>query len=214
MKKVSRIKAETSIFFQCDIQAPKDDHYKNLKLVIENAKILNKAADLYNIPLIITEHLVEMIGYTHEELIDTYPKNHFIFAKSQFSAITEEVKKKLQSYKDRETIVLYGLETQVCVLQTALDLIEMGYNVFVVVDAVDSVMELDKKIALTRMKKAGVTLTTGDTVAWELLIEWPQNNPVQLEVAIELLGACKIKYKTLKKKKKKTEHNAEITPKL
>ena len=169
MKKVLRIKAETSIFFQCDIQAPKDGHFKNLSLVIENTKLLNKIAGIFEIPLIITEHVVELFGHSREELKETYPKNHIIITKTQFSAITDDVKIELEKYKNRKTIILYGLETQVCILQTALNLLDIGYNVFLVVDAIDSVMKLDKKVAIGRMKRIGVVLTTGNSVAFELI---------------------------------------------
>ena len=62
-----------------------------------------------------------------------------------------------------------GIETHVCVLQTALDLVDADYEVFVAVDAVSSRQELDHRYGLKRMKQAGVELVTAEMVFFEWL---------------------------------------------
>src|SRR5690606_32956056 len=69
--------------------------------------------------------------------------------------------------RGRRQIVLCGIETHVCVQQTALDLIAAGYDVHVPVDALSSRRELDHRIALDRMDRCGATMTTVEAVLFE-----------------------------------------------
>jgi nicotinamidase-related amidase len=72
--------------------------------------------------------------------------------------------------------LLTGIETHVCVYQTALDLLKLGYEVQVVTDAVSSRASENKQIGLERMKEAGATLTSTEMALFELLrvAEGPQ----------------------------------------
>jgi nicotinamidase-related amidase len=67
----------------------------------------------------------------------------------------------------RPKVVLAGIETHVCVQQTAFDLLALGYQVFIPVDAVGSRYALDHDVALRRLEKAGAVLTTAETVVFE-----------------------------------------------
>jgi nicotinamidase-related amidase len=64
-------------------------------------------------------------------------------------------------------VVVVGIETHVCVLQTALDLLSAGFEVYVVADAVGSRTDLDREIALSRMSQVGITVTTTESVLFE-----------------------------------------------
>jgi nicotinamidase-related amidase len=68
---------------------------------------------------------------------------------------------------DRDQIVVAGMETHVCVLQTVLDLIAGGFRVYVPADAVASRSKLDWRIALERMSSSGATITTVESVLFE-----------------------------------------------
>ena len=73
--------------------------------------------------------------------------------------LTPEVKSKVESLK-RKTVVLYGMETHICVRQTAFDLLEDGYQVFIVVDAVSSMKQVDRNVGIKALSKAGAHLIT------------------------------------------------------
>ena len=66
-------------------------------------------------------------------------------------------------------MILFGIETHVCVLQTALDLLEQGQTVIVVEDCVSSRNPNDKRIAIERMRAAGAIITTMESILFELL---------------------------------------------
>ena len=124
---------------------------------------------LLDIPVIATEQYPKAFGKTREELAK--PKT-MIFEKTKFSMITEEVNNKLIEIgggKERNNVILTGIEGHICVLQTTLDLLKMGYNVHLCVDAIDSQRSIDKEIAMRRLNKSGAILTTSESVLFQLL---------------------------------------------
>src|ERR1019366_3248337 len=72
--------------------------------------------------------------------------------------------------KKIQKVLLAGVETHVCVMQTALDLISQGFQIYVAVDATGSRHEMDREVGLRRMEKSGVTLTTTEAA----LFEWTE----------------------------------------
>ena len=82
---------------------------------------------------------------------------------------TPEVLSHIESLGERTSFVLFGIEAHVCVQQTALDLMERGHDVHVVVDAVTSMSALDRDLALKRMERSGAFLTTSQSVAFMLM---------------------------------------------
>ncbi|CAJ0931307.1 unnamed protein product, partial [Mesorhabditis belari] len=75
----------------------------------------------------------------------------------------------LQHVKDKRNVILFGIESHVCILQTALDLLENNINVHVVVDGTSSRTQESRKYAFKQMKQAGAVLTTSESVILGLL---------------------------------------------
>jgi nicotinamidase-related amidase len=126
--------------------------------------LLNLAQDL-QLPCLVSEHYPAGLGPTLSNLRSFGPvctKVHFSFWRDELCKAT------LQSFKKNQ-VVLIGIETHVCVLQTALDLHNNGYEVFIIVDAVSSRHQLDHKYALKRMQQAGIYLLTAEMMFFELL---------------------------------------------
>ena len=69
----------------------------------------------------------------------------------------------------RKNVVICGVEAHICVLQTTLQLMEEGYNVYLVVDCIDSRNENDKLWGISRMGEAGAVITTYESVLYEIL---------------------------------------------
>ncbi|CAI8013727.1 Isochorismatase domain-containing protein 2 [Geodia barretti] len=69
----------------------------------------------------------------------------------------------------RNSVVIFGIETQVCVQQTALDLLDKGYDVHILADGCSSRSQVDRMLALERLRAAGAFLTTSESVVFELL---------------------------------------------
>ncbi len=139
----------------------KEELEKTVEKLIKGCKILG-------VPAIVTQQYTKGLGPTipslHEALGDYNP-----IEKTSFSAMGEpEFEKELKEL-GRKSVILTGIESHVCVQQTALDLIDKGYDVFLVVDCVSSRSSNDMKYALKRMAGLGAIVTTYEAVLFELL---------------------------------------------
>lgn len=161
-----RISQENCVFLMIDIQEKFAGKIAEIELVKSVASTLNKASEILNIPLIITEQYPKGLGNTMKDIY--LPEKHNLFEKTKFSALTDKVVETINSLQ-KKWLVLYGIETHVCLAQTALEAIEMGFNVMFVVDGISSRKIDDKQIALRRLEKSGVILTTKEMLLFELM---------------------------------------------
>ena len=161
---MNTINNEESMLLVIDVQ----DKLVNMlsdENVKKNSIKLAKACGILEIPTVITEQYPKGLGSTIEEIKEALPNAEFI-EKTSFSAFKEDEVKK---YLSQKQIVIYGIETHICVLQTALDLLKEGYEVFVVQDACGSRSEENKLAALRRLIHAGAQIVTTEMVIFELL---------------------------------------------
>lgn len=138
-----------------------------MQAVLKNCSILAQAARLLNVPTIMTEQYPKGLGHTMPELSALIPDLHAV-EKMAFSCLAEP-RFTRQLTSDHAQIVLAGMETHICVLQTALDLIHTGKKVFVAEDAVISRNPVNKANALARMRDAGCVITNTESVVFEWL---------------------------------------------
>jgi nicotinamidase-related amidase len=128
------------------------------------------AAKIFNIPIIHTEQVPEKLGTTIPaiaELLTAIPT----ISKRTFSCCGTPLFVQTINNCKRQQIILAGIETHVCVYQTACDLISQSYSTYVVADAVSSRTVSDKTLGLERMSSLG-----GNIVSTEMLIcEWTQS---------------------------------------
>jgi len=134
------------------------------------AKLL-LGADILNIPAIVTEQYSKGVGPTVDDLQDFMPEGSPM-EKNTFSCMRDEpFTERLQSL-DRKQAVICGIEAHICVLQTALQLIEQGYDVFAVEDATASRTPENHRAGLERIRHAGGNIVTTEMV----LFEWLQKS--------------------------------------
>jgi hypothetical protein len=135
--------------------------------LFENLVRLIRGTNLLEVPVIWTEQVPEKLGATtavvRNELAAQTP-----IAKSAFSCMGEPAFVDRLEALGRRTVILCGIETHVCVYQTALDLLECGYRVEVVTDAVSSRSESNRKLGLKRMKQAGAGMLGVEMLLFEL----------------------------------------------
>jgi len=136
--------------------------------IVWNTRRLIDGAKLFNVPVIVTEQYPRGLGPTMPELIAALPENTPVMEKKSFSAcLVPELMEGLRRRESVCKILLTGMETHVCILQTALDLLSLGYEVHLVVDAVGSRFAGDERIALRRLESSGVLLTTTESVLFQ-----------------------------------------------
>ena len=169
-QKNPRMVASQCIFFVCDIQQRFRNIIYCMESVIHVGKMLTQTAQIFNVPLLITEQNSKAFGTTTEEITNVLPNKDFIkLEKTKFSMITPEAKAFINKYPTRKTVVLCGIEAHVCVMQTVIDLVNLGYEVFLVMDGISSQRPIDRSTAIRRMEKIGVNLTTMESTLFELM---------------------------------------------
>ena len=141
-----------------------------LSIAICNTNRLIDAARLLDIPIINTEQNSKGLGPTIESIRDHLPEAVHTTDKTCFSCCTAgSFERDLSAHEKRRQVVLVGMESHICILQTASGLQHWGYQVFVVADAVTSRNPLNRDNALERMRHCGIQVTNAESVAFEWL---------------------------------------------
>jgi|LSQX01.1.fsa_nt_gb nicotinamidase-related amidase len=135
--------------------------------VIKNTEILVETAKKLGIPIVVTEQYPKGLGKTVEKIGEKLDTG-FVYEKITFSACTQEVMSALERL-GRKKVIVTGMETHVCVFQSVRGLLESGYMVFVVEDAVCSRRPRNHKLGLSLMHDMGAVITSTETIFFDLL---------------------------------------------
>lgn len=161
---------EQSVLVLVDLQDTFLRSIKVAELITENARLLTQVGRELNVPTVATTQNATKLGMLTAPLL-TLLQEVPTFDKLSFSAMAqEEFARQLQSL-NRSQVVLAGVETHICIMQTALDLLKAGYSVHIPYDAVASRQKRDWKYALMRLSSAGATITSVESVIYEWLQE-------------------------------------------
>jgi len=148
--------------------------------VTETAAKLIKGCRVLGVPVLVTQQYTKGIGETVDEitdalvckLSDTVPAATFShIEKTSFGAMGEPAFVKALADTGRKTVIITGVETHVCVQQTAIALIEAGYNVFGVIDCMSSRTLQNKEFGQLRMTQSGVIMTGYESVLFDMLLD-------------------------------------------
>ncbi|MBM7581184.1 nicotinamidase-related amidase [Caldicoprobacter guelmensis] len=161
------LKKEQSVLMVIDIQERLVPVMERRDQVIRNAQILISAAQRLDIPVIVTEQYPKGLGRTVKELSDMLG-DFQAFEKLSFSAYIPEVAAQLARL-GRKKVIVCGMETHVCVFQTVRELLQAGYQAFVVKDAVCSRTQDNHQNGLDLMEGMGAVITNTETVLFDLL---------------------------------------------
>jgi nicotinamidase-related amidase len=126
---------------------------------------LIRGAEEIGIPVVATEQYPKGLGETVPEVAEAFPEGVEPLEKLEFAASDAEG----FDLAGRDQVLLCGVETHVCVNQTALDLIGQGVEVHVAEDAVGSRFDENKRIGLNKMEQAGAVMSSVETALFELL---------------------------------------------
>ncbi len=149
-----------------DIQGKLAEIMHNSSKLLKNIEILIKGARLLNIPIIWTEQLPEKLGATSKQLRELLTGQKPVI-KSEFSCTKNAKFSDLIKNNNFNHFLLCGIETHVCVYQTARDLLKFGYEVELIIDAVSSRKELNMRIGIEKIISLGGKVTTVETLLFE-----------------------------------------------
>ena len=156
------MKAEQSILILIDLQEKLMPAISHGVEVLQQCTTLATIAGLLDVPVVGTEQLPEKLG---PNVASVRELCHQTLGKHHFDACPDGLIDALP--EGRQQIVIGGCETHVCMMQTALSLLDAGYKVWVVADATGSRNEFDRDVALDRLSESGARLVTLEMVAFE-----------------------------------------------
>jgi len=164
-------RADASILVVVDVQEPFAKAMADRQSVAKNIATLIHVARIVEAPVIVTEQNREKLGPTVAELSSVLGelKAYQPIDKMAFSCCASEQFIKQVYDSGRDTLVLTGMEAHVCVQQTALDALNLGYKVHIVSDAVTSRRREDWTIAIEKLRHAGAVISSMEMVAYEWL---------------------------------------------
>lgn len=163
-----RLRIDDTVLLVVDIQARFAQSIHAWEALVQNAAVLCRAAGALGLPVIATEQNPRGLGHTVPEITAALPPATPVFHKTRFSSITPEVAAALGAL-NRGTVLVCGIEAHVCVLQTTLDLLAGGRQVFLASDCISASQPAQVPHAFARMQRAGAVPTGALSAIYELL---------------------------------------------
>ena len=162
------LNTDKSVLLVIDVQGKLAQLMFEKEALFDNLQKIIKGAKALGIPIILTEQNPDRLGETIPDLAalltDTRPISKFAFS----CCLEEQFMKQLEALERRQVLIA-GIETHVCIYQTAVDLLLRGYEAHVVTDAVSSRTQQNRAIGLQKMTAAGAAPTSVETALFELL---------------------------------------------
>ena len=177
------IDAPRSLVLVIDMQEKVLPSISDHEVLIANVAWLVRAAQRIGVPVAATEHYPKSLGHIVSPIRSLLPAEA-IGGKTHFSAVAAKCLPALPG-ADRPQVVLAGIEAHAGLLQTALELMEEGKEVYVVADCVGSRRDADRDLALARVRQEGVRIVSREMVVYEWLGE--AGTPLFKEVSREFL---------------------------
>jgi nicotinamidase-related amidase len=165
------LQAEHCALLVIDIQEKLLPPIFNKETLVRNTQLLLRLASILSVPTTATTQYVKGLGPTVAGVSSLLPAEQEPFDKLEFSCFgSDRFCSSLKALPPaRNTVLLCGMETHICVMQTALAALEKGYIVHVAADAVGSRSEFNWKIGLERMRDAGCVISSTEMIMYELL---------------------------------------------
>lgn len=162
------LNTEEAVLVLVDLQGRLADIVNRADLVLPNTLRIVKGCQALGIPVLATVQVPEKLGPILPELEDSIDGVELI-PKTAFSALREPSFLVALDQTSRKQILLTGIETHVCVFQTGIDLLNSGYDVHVLSDAVFSRTAENHQLALTRLHDSGAIISSVEMALFELI---------------------------------------------
>jgi len=163
-----RFLQEDTVLVVIDVQERLFPHINENDFLKRNLEIIIKGMKALEVPIMYTQQYTKGLGETIKAIQDLSIWEFQPIEKMAFSCVDEINFVQELGKLNKKNVILVGIETHVCVMQTALDLLSLSYKVMVVEDCVSSRKEQDKEIALKRMSSEGVKLGSYESILLEL----------------------------------------------
>jgi nicotinamidase-related amidase len=158
------VKRSDCVLLVVDVQDRLIDTIAEHAAVVQSIKALVKTAETLGIPILATEQ--EKLGNTVPDIKSLLTSNPL--PKITFSCCGDAAFLNKLNAAHKKAVIVSGIETHICVVQTVLDLLKHGFRVLVVRDATSSHAIIDRETAFQRVRDAGATITTTEAIIYEL----------------------------------------------
>ena len=162
-----RVQKENTAGLVIDIQERLYPHIHEHEAIARNTGILVKGMKVLGVPVLVTQQYTRGLGPTIPGLLDLI-KGFPVIEKTAFSCCDEPEFIRALAETHKQFILIAGIESHICVLQTVIDLVERGYQPVLVEDCVSSRKANDKSISVRRMRKEGAIVTSYESILFEL----------------------------------------------
>ncbi len=191
-----RLQANEAVLVVVDVQERFLPVLFEPERAIAACQLLIGGAKLLQVPILVTEQLPEKLGATVPALREALAEAYQPIVKAEFSAFANETFRRAFGATGRTQILLCGIEAHVCIRQTALDALALGYDVFVVEDAVTARYEFLWRSGIQSCVESGAVRVNAEAALFDLLAtaEHPQFRAVQglvKELAPRIYGSTK-----------------------
>ena len=162
-----KIKKEDAVALVIDVQERLLPHMFEWKRLLQNTLKLIKGLQVLAAPILVTQQYTKGLGPTDNNVVNQISDFNFT-EKIAFSCYGEPEFKNKLNVIGKKQVIICGIESHICVLQTCLDLLESGYLPVIVEDCISSRQQKDKVIAIERMRQSGAIITTMESILFEL----------------------------------------------
>ena len=167
MIKLAEIK--DSLLVVIDIQSRLAPAMADIEHCLARAAVMLQAAKILQLDTVVTEQYPHGLGHTVPELQNIIASDWPVIAKTTFSCCGEPQFMSKIKQKSYRSIAIIGIETQVCVEQTAIELLNAGYQVFILSDAITSRRSEERQLALELLRQSGAIITSVESYLFMLL---------------------------------------------
>ena len=171
----SKLSPKNSLLLVIDIQEKFRPVIYEFDRVVINSRKLIQSANTLNIPIILTEQYPKGLGSTVAEIKEVLA-NHDQIEKVSFDCFGDSDFLNLINEKKRKNLLICGIESHVCVTQTALSAQDNGFNVYLMADAISSRKKSDYDISLRRLETEGVKLASTEMIIFQMIKDSKDRN--------------------------------------
>ena len=168
-EKTYRIMRDNCQAMLIDVQEKLTPHVYRHQEIVNKTVTLLQGLQALGVPIMRNEQYKKGLGETVPEIMAVLENvEHQQFEKVSFSVCDDDEAWNYLAQQNRNAVLLFGIETHVCVMQTALDLLDNGMQPIIIADATGSRDAYDRKQAIRRMRRAGAVITTTEAILFEL----------------------------------------------
>jgi nicotinamidase-related amidase len=168
-RRVPRLRPDDALLLLVDMQERLQPAIHDDARVRARALALARGCQMLGVPVLVTEQYPKGLGPTVPELREVVERAGGVLEKTSFSCVGDPSIRARVEASGRRHVLLAGVEAHVCVLQTALDLLDMGYAVHVVEDAVGSRAPQNRETGLARARRNGAEPADVEMTLFELM---------------------------------------------